>query len=140
MDTATESTGPLPILEQWSKAEQAATKGPWSVRQRHGVDIADEGWSEVKITAPGGDIAATFISHVLENYHDGDDADFIVVSRTAMPRLLAIVAEVLKAHRPNTADGRCNWCRDPDGQRSAFPCGEYLTIKRILLGEEADHA
>lgn len=54
-----------------------------------------------------------------------------------VPRLLGALGAVLKAHRPNTADGRCNWCRDPDGQRSAFPCGEYLTIKRILTGEDS---
>ena len=50
--------------------------------------------------------------------------------------LLAALEAVLKAHRPNTADGRCNWCRESDGQRSAFPCGEYLTIRAALPGEE----
>ena len=52
------------------------------------------------------------------------------------PSLVAALEVVLKAHRPNTADGRCNWCRDPDGQRSAFPCGEYLSITAALTGEE----
>ena len=57
-----------------------------------------------------------------------------------IPLLLAALDAVLKAHRPNTADGRCSWCRDPDGQRSAFPCGEYLTIRAALAGKEAGDA
>lgn len=95
------SADPAALLEQWRRAEQKATKGPWSVSRRHGTDIADEAWSEVKITAPdGSDIAATYISHLLENYTDGDDADFIVTARTAMPLLAAALEAVLKLTEP----------------------------------------
>ena len=34
--------------------------------------------------------------------------------------------------------GRCAWCRNPDGQRQKFPCGEYLAITRELTGMKAD--
>lgn len=50
-------------------------------------------------------------------------------------RAVAALEAVLKAHRPSTTDGRCCWCRDADGQRSAWPCGEYLTITRALNGD-----
>lgn len=55
--------------------------------------------------------------------------------RDELARVLAALEAVLKAHRPSTADGRCCWCRDADGQRSAWPCGEYLTITRALKGD-----
>jgi hypothetical protein len=66
------------------------------------------------------------------------DAAFIVAARTDVPRLLAVVGKVLEAHRD--AGGRCAWCRDPDGQRQKFPCGEYLAITRELTGKAADDA
>jgi hypothetical protein len=47
--------------------------------------------------------------------------------------LLAAVEVVLAAHR--SVDGRCAWCREADGQRSQWPCGEFLTVSRALLGE-----
>ncbi len=50
-----------------------------------------------------------------------------------VPRLLAALDAVLKAHR--NADGRCAWCRGQDGERQKWPCGEYLTITRALTGE-----
>lgn len=49
-----------------------------------------------------------------------------------VPSLVAALEAVLKAHRPSTTDGRCCWCRDADGQRSAWPCGEYLAITAAL--------
>lgn len=52
-------------------------------------------------------------------------------------KAVAALEAVLKAHRPSTSDGRCCWCRDADGQRSAWPCGEYLTITAALAGKEA---
>ena len=56
--------------------EQAATPGPWTASEKHGMDIADEAWSEVKITAAdGSDVAALYISHMLENYNSDEDLD-----------------------------------------------------------------
>ena len=53
-----------------------------------------------------------------------------------VPRLLAVLDVVLAAHR--NADGRCAWCRNQDGQRQKWPCGEYLAITRALTGEAGD--
>jgi hypothetical protein len=53
--------------------------------------------------------------------------------------LLGAVEAVLKAHRPSTSDGRCCWCREADGQRSPWPCGEYRTIAAALAGERTSH-
>ena len=81
--------------------EQAADPAPWTISARHGVDIADEGWSEVSIvTGDGAPVALTFLSHVLEPGRDEENAAFIVTARTAMPRLLAAVERVLELHQP----------------------------------------
>jgi hypothetical protein len=56
----------------------------------------------------------------------------LLESAADVPRLLAALDAVLKAHR--NADGRCAWCRNPDGQRQKWPCGEYLVITRELTG------
>ena len=48
-------------------------------------------------------------------------------------KALDALAHVLAAH--HDSGGRCAWCRDADGQRSKWPCGEYLTI-RARLGED----
>ena len=41
-------------LTGMGKIEQAATPDVWTVSEKHGVDIADEAWSEVKLTAADG--------------------------------------------------------------------------------------
>jgi hypothetical protein len=66
----------------------------------------------------------------------GDDS--LRVPNFAVRRLLAVVGKVLEAHR--NADGRCAWCRNQDGQRQKFPCGEYLAITRELTGKGKDDA
>ena len=58
------------------------------------------------------------------------------VPNFAVLRLLSALDEVLKAHRD--AGGRCAWCRNPDGRRQKFPCGEYLAITAELTGKAAD--
>ena len=85
-------------LARLSKIEQDATAGPWGTLERHGRDIADEGWSEVHVVGgPDSEpLAATFISHTLETDNTEADTAFIVESRTAMPRLLAAVEAALK--------------------------------------------
>jgi len=41
--------------------------------------------------------------------------------------------EVLQAHRD--VGGSCAWCRTQSGRRMRWPCAEYETISRILLGD-----
>lgn len=88
-------------LERLSAIEQAADPGPWTVSARHGIDISDEGWSEVSIVTGGGaTVAMTFLSHVLEPDRDDENGAFIVAARTAMPRLVAALSDLLRPHQP----------------------------------------
>lgn len=62
----------------------------------------------------------------------------LLATAADVPYLLAALEAVLAAHRPTSGgDGkeRCAWCREYYGERSIWPCGEYLTIKAKLLGE-----
>ena len=114
-------------LAKWRKTEQKASPAPWTVSEKHGMDIADEAWSEVKLTASdGSDVAALYISHLLENYNSDEDRAFITTARTAFPRLLAAVEAALKA-----ADG---W-----KYIHSSKCAQELreAIKTALTGQEA---
>lgn len=55
----------------------AAKDGPWTVREEHGRDITDEAWSEVRVVAPSGDVAITYMSSVLEGDPHEDNAAYI---------------------------------------------------------------
>lgn len=145
-------------LEQWRMAAAQATPGPWHIDEKHGRDIADEGWSEVRIKdAEGDDVAATFISHLLEPGNSVQDEVFIVAARTAMPRFLAAVEAALKLademkQEAAAARKRAKGHVDRgDGHAAAFAEGtaEALkgcarafreTINRELTGKEAGGA
>lgn len=51
-------------------------------------------------------------------------------------RFVAALRHVFAAHRD--VGGRCSYCRNQSGQREKWPCGEYLTVSRALLGEDGD--
>ena len=54
--------------------------------EKHGVDIADEAWSEVKLTAAdGSDVAALYISHLMANYNSDEDRAFITTCPNRVP-------------------------------------------------------
>ena len=127
--------------------EQAATAGPWwfdeddQVFRLHGVHMiippVMEGFPEqvlnhqiLKAPKQGSPYA--------EYWPNEADAAFIVAARTDVPRLLAALDVVLKAHRD--VGGRCAWCRNPDGQRQKFPCGEYLAITSEMTGKAVGDA
>ena len=144
-------------LSGWRKIEQAATPGPWTVSEKHGVDIADEAWSEVKLTAAdGSDVAALYISHLMENYNSDEDRAFITTARTAFPRLVAAVEAVLnladewKTDAAATAERVASHAARGDGHAAAFASGsaETLTdcartlraaIAAALTGDDRDH-
>jgi hypothetical protein len=48
-------------------------------------------------------------------------------------RMVEAFCEVLQAHRD--VGGSCAWCRTQSGRRMRWPCAEYETISRILLGD-----
>ncbi len=88
-------------LAGWRKTHLEATPGPWGSEEKHGRDIADEGWSEVRIIGPldsPSPIAITYLTNILEADYTEADAAFIITARTAMPRLLAAVEAALKLH------------------------------------------
>lgn len=59
------------------KLATAATPGPWSVTEQHGRDIADEAWSDVRVSSPAGDVAITYLSNVIEG---GDENEAYIAS------------------------------------------------------------
>ena len=123
--------------------EQAADPAPWTVSARHGVDIADEGWSEVSIvTGDGAPVALTFLSHILEPGRDDENTAFIAAARTAMPRLLAAVEAVLELHKPadRGTGAQCKGCAT-HVTFTRWPCPTYLAITSALTGPEetVDH-
>jgi len=123
------------ILSRWRKITDAATPSPWKVEAKHGRDIADEAWSEVRIKAPdGSDIASTYISHLLENYNADEDEELIVTARTAMPRLLAAVEAALKPHHPTIR--RQGWPPTCNYDNRRWPCPEVKAITTALTGKE----
>jgi hypothetical protein len=134
---------PSAALEGLRKIEQAASKGPWrAVIAPNGTSVVETTWH-----VPAGYVGAGKTMHVARfsctagtAEQEEANAEFTATARTAMPRLAAALEAVLKAHRPSTSDGRCCWCREADGRRSAWPCGEYLTITRELSGEGGSDA
>lgn len=56
---------------------EAATPGPWTTTEAHGRDIADEGWSDVRVRALGHDVAITYMTGVLEGDPHEDNAPYI---------------------------------------------------------------
>jgi hypothetical protein len=126
---------------------EAATKGPWwhdedeLMWRLHGVHAVIPAW-------PDGLIGEQVMNHQIlkapksgtpyaEYWPSEADGAFITRSRSDLPRLLAVVEKVLAAH--HDSGGRCSWCRNPDGQRALWPCGEHLTITRELLAEGDGH-
>ena len=59
---------------------QGATAGPWTVREEHGRDIADEGWSDVRVVRPGAGVAITYLSNVLEGSPHEDNAAYMLAA------------------------------------------------------------
>lgn len=76
---------------------EAAPAGPYKVDERHGRDIADEGWSEIRVVGPDGSpLAATYITSIIEPDDADDVTGFLVAARTEMPLLVAAVEAVLE--------------------------------------------
>lgn len=117
---------------------EAAAAGPYKVDERHGRDIADEGWSEVRVTGPDGKpLAATFITNVLEPDGADDVTGFLVAAREHMPRLLAAVEAVLKLATP-PADISRDLDGNPEGPVVHMVESGSIrwVITRALLGED----
>jgi hypothetical protein len=86
-------------LAKWQAVTDAATKGPWSITENHGRDIADEAWSDIRITGPAGEqIMLAYLTGILEPGSPSEDADpdFIIAARSYVPALLGMARAVLK--------------------------------------------
>ena len=80
---------------------QGATAGPWTVREEHGRDIADEGWSDVRVVRPGAGVAITYLSNVLEGSPHEDNAAYIA---SMHPGVALAVADWLEAEADRAAE------------------------------------
>lgn len=81
--------------------EQQATHGPWRAEATHGRDIADEYWSDSRISGAGGKpVAITYLTSVMETDRTDEDEAFIVAARSAVPRLLGALDIAMQQHRP----------------------------------------
>lgn len=89
-------------LARMQAITDAATPVPWSITEKHGRDIADEAWSDVRITGPAGEqIMLAYLTGILEPGSPSEDADpdFVIAARSFVPRLLAAVGRVLALHQ-----------------------------------------
>jgi hypothetical protein len=97
-------------LEQWRKAEQAATPGPWGI-EREACECGGEwpcghdSWAYAIRTPrshnerrPGEPNQPYDFTHSEIPEFADEDIEFIVTARAAMPRLLAAVAVPLRLH------------------------------------------
>lgn len=131
---------PTEILTDWKAKTDAATEGPWTwdgdsfddADQEscpHGTEWTDHGpdlraAGEGVITSWGYDASGLHIETA--------DAEFIAMSRSAFPRLLAAVESVLGLHTPFEAEGvrppACKACIYP------HPCPTVRAITDALGG------
>lgn len=104
------------------KLAKAATPDPWATREKHGRDIADEGYSDVRVVSDRGDVAVTYLSGVIEG--DYEDAEFIASMGPQVGLALAALLD------------KTAWMLglDPD-LIGRVGVGETLTLARLILGE-----
>lgn len=118
MPPETETETPDPVADYLAEVRtvtDAATKGPWAITEEHGRDIADEAWSDVRITGPAGEqIMIAYLTSVLEPGSPSEDADpdFVIAARSFAPRLRAALDAVLALHQPGPAVVLGALCRD----------------------------
>lgn len=93
---------PVAYLAEISARLDATTPAKWIVSAKHGRDIADEGWSELRvISLPDREpVALTYLSGILEPDKAEENAELIAHCREDLARLLAGYYVLLKAHQP----------------------------------------
>lgn len=103
----------------------AATPGPWTIREQHGRDIADEGWSDVRVVSPVGDVAVTYLSNVSESNAANENTEHLA----AMHPLVALAVADWLERDAALIDVLAFPESDPAAVR--YP----LTVARAYLGE-----
>lgn len=137
---------PTDLLADWKAKTDAATEGPW-VFSFAGHDDYEPGLYPQVLKMDNGDTIIELDAGSREvNEASGRfryDADFIAVSRTAMPLLLAAVESVLGLHTPvypyPGPDVACFHCAAPeptpdDGTWVPYPCATVRAIESALGG------
>lgn len=123
---------PTEILADWKAKTDAATPGEW----------------EHDVHRSGGGLERSYDVHRilpdnLAIVGNGMDAEFIAVSRTAMPALLSAVESVLALHTPvyphPGPDVACFHCAAPeptpdDGTWVPYPCETVRALESALGG------
>jgi hypothetical protein len=123
---------PDPLAAELARMQaltDAATDGPWLITEKHGRDIADEAWSDVRITGPGGEqIMLAYLTGILEPGSPSEDADpdFVIAARSLMPRMLKALRRI------NALADQWHGDRGNDYSASAL----YASKLREVLEEE----
>lgn len=122
-------------LARVDAAAVAATEGPWEfgIAPADGSDetkaewmagsLADEGplyalWVPATVGQPGGFIVPAVTG---DGPNAGNNAEFIALSRDAVPRMAAALRAVLALHeRPNVP-----YCSDSHHDANLCPCADY---------------
>lgn len=116
----------------------AAPAPPWTLREKHGRDIAGEGWSEVVVTdAADRPVVAAYITGVFEP-ESGDEATaFLTRARTDLPRLLAVADAALRLAGRWDADAAELWKRNASfRERHGIPAG-LAGVDAVALQDRA---
>ena len=118
------------LLQDWKAKTDAATPGPWE----------DDGSNVAQATGAYANITPYQVSCMSYCYGGTpepmtrEDREFIAMSRTAVPRLMAAVEAIRALHRPTQVGTRsmCRNCVLP------FPCATTCALHAALSGSEPD--
>ena len=102
-----------------------ATSGPWTTTEAHGRDIADEGWSDVRVRALGRDVAVTYMTNILEGDPHEDNAPFIA---SMSPSVALAVADWLDNEAAATE------LVASEGPALGLPTAAAVQLARVYLG------
>ena len=126
--TAAPDPTPSAILAGWRETTEAATPEPWDL-EWDSCDCGDiygcshGSWphairnSRAHIERADGEQRAYDYDHTEVSELGAADAEFIVTARTAMPRLLKAVDDVLKPHQPGPVTIFGSLCKRHENHR-----------------------
>jgi hypothetical protein len=123
-------------LDEWQKATDDATPGPWIESWfDDGDDDKPHRCSEVAIDGPGdfGEVAQC--RRVFGGTQDEQNGHFIVVARTAMPLLIAEVRRQRKALQRARAAMECHDAPHPTAEGCEHPFAKDVAVIQAALPE-----
>lgn len=145
------------LLDEWKATAAAATPGPWA---RHLFGLGGDPEPTSIVVHTGGfdwtDLASEDSESAVAwmpcaDSQPDDDAAFIALSRTLVPRLIAAVEAVLGEHRPGDGASQgftvhgygwvepyCDGCVASDEYAVEYPCYTVTAIHNALIGGHDD--